>query len=604
MTAYLAPQFDTQFFDGQTVAAGYKLYTYDTGTTTPKAVYTDQAGTVPHTNPIILDAAGRVSGQLWLGSGEYTFVLKTAADATVKTWNDVGVGDVQALRADLASTSEASQNAGLIALNLTLNYAAGTIGARLAEKIKINDFPFLAPKDGISDATAAVAAAFNLANSKGLYIDADPGTYKITSTLPTLTSSPGIKIESGDEGHVIFHHYATTDCIVSKGSYKTFKGFTLINKSAAGAGTAGHALLHMLNSAYSKVKDVYTAHDLDNYSGVFLEQVYDGSAADGAFLQHLGCWYNTFDNVAALYATFGGTRGYGVRAGVNANAIGITNPAGADPGTYTGSIVGNEFNNLDIEARVEGLKLHKAAANRISGGQFLGGTNQITFADSQQNLCIGVKHNQWTGSPTVSTGTSGQNVHLYPVLFNVTPQPWNMGTLGAGDVVIHSGGGMNQAIRLPGPLDLPLGQIAFPAPQNASADPNTLDDYEESQWVPDLKFGGAAVGLTYASRGGNYTKVGNLVTATFQIRLSAKGSSTGQATVENLPFVSKGSGGDGYAVAVIHYYSGFTGVGKCGTGYSSGAAVINELADNSGPLDASRFTNSSILFGSITYMTP
>ena len=112
MTAYLSPVFDTQFFDGSTVAAGYKLYTYDSGTTTPKAVYSDQAGATPHTNPITLDANGRVTGQMWLGSGEYTFVLNTAGGATVKTWNDVG-----AVSSNLAGISDAADGAALVGFN-------------------------------------------------------------------------------------------------------------------------------------------------------------------------------------------------------------------------------------------------------------------------------------------------------------------------------------------------------------------------------------------------------------------------------------------------------------------------------------------------------
>ena len=54
------------------------------------------------------------------------------------------------------------------------------------------------------------------------------------------------------------------------------------------------------------------------------------------------------------------------------------------------------------------------------------------------------------------------------------------------------------------------GQIAFPATQNASSDPNTLDDYEEGSWTPGITFGGAAVGVTYASQTGQYTKVGRV----------------------------------------------------------------------------------------------
>lgn len=87
--ALLPPLFNAQFFtDDGLPAAGYKLHTYDSGTTTPKTTYTDQAGLSANANPIVLDAAGRCA--LWLGSGEYTFVLKDAADAvTIWTRDDV-----------------------------------------------------------------------------------------------------------------------------------------------------------------------------------------------------------------------------------------------------------------------------------------------------------------------------------------------------------------------------------------------------------------------------------------------------------------------------------------------------------------------------------
>jgi microcystin-dependent protein len=87
--AQLAPFFNGQFLDNLgAVAAGHLLHTYDSGTTTPKITYTDQAGAVPNTNPIALDSAGRCS--LWLGTGEYSFELRTAGGALVKRWDDVG----------------------------------------------------------------------------------------------------------------------------------------------------------------------------------------------------------------------------------------------------------------------------------------------------------------------------------------------------------------------------------------------------------------------------------------------------------------------------------------------------------------------------------
>jgi hypothetical protein len=86
--ALLSPFFATQFFDNAGLpAAGYLLHTYDSGTTNDKTTYQDQAGTVANTNPIVLDSAGRCL--LWLGTGEYTFVLSDPNDVVIETWDDV-----------------------------------------------------------------------------------------------------------------------------------------------------------------------------------------------------------------------------------------------------------------------------------------------------------------------------------------------------------------------------------------------------------------------------------------------------------------------------------------------------------------------------------
>lgn len=86
------------------------------------------------------------------------------------------------------------------------------------------------------------------------------------------------------------------------------------------------------------------------------------------------------------------------------------------------------------------------------------------------------------------------------------------------------------------------GQVAFPATQNPSADANTLDDYEEGTFTPALSFGGGSTGLTYGSRAGQYTKIGNMVWFDIQITLTARGSSTGDAEISGLPFTSAATG--------------------------------------------------------------
>ena len=66
---------------------------------------------------------------------------------------------------------------------------------------------------------------------------------------------------------------------------------------------------------------------------------------------------------------------------------------------------------------------------------------------------------------------------------------------------------------------------------------NTLDDYEEGTWTPVLRIGGATTGISYGAAVGSYTKIGNLVNASFYVLLSSKGSATGTVSI-SVPFAS------------------------------------------------------------------
>ena len=82
-----------QFFDNNgNPLSGGKIYTYEAGTTTPLATYTSSTGNTAHTNPIVLDSAGRVpGGEIWNDYSKlYKFVLKTSADVTLATYDNVG----------------------------------------------------------------------------------------------------------------------------------------------------------------------------------------------------------------------------------------------------------------------------------------------------------------------------------------------------------------------------------------------------------------------------------------------------------------------------------------------------------------------------------
>ena len=93
-------------------------------------------------------------------------------------------------------------------------------------------------------------------------------------------------------------------------------------------------------------------------------------------------------------------------------------------------------------------------------------------------------------------------------------------------------------IKADGVLELTNGQIKFPATQVASADVNTLDDYEEGTFDPTFTCETTApTGVTYVSRIGKYTKIGRVVYIQLAIALSNKGTGgSGNVLIGNLPF--------------------------------------------------------------------
>ncbi len=78
-----------QFFDenGDPLAGG-KLEFFESGTSTPQDTFSDDALTVPNTNPKELDGAGR-AGDIFFTSADYKVVLKKADDTVVWTADPV-----------------------------------------------------------------------------------------------------------------------------------------------------------------------------------------------------------------------------------------------------------------------------------------------------------------------------------------------------------------------------------------------------------------------------------------------------------------------------------------------------------------------------------
>jgi hypothetical protein len=152
-----------------------------------------------------------------------------------------------------------------------------------------------------------------------------------------------------------------------------------------------------------------------------------------------------------------------------------------------------------------------------------------------------------------------------------------------------------------GLITLPIGQLKFPAVQNPSSDANTLDDYEEGTWTPALKFGGGNTGMTASLAAGKYTKIGNRVFGSAYIVLTAKGSSTGAATITGLPFTNDALQAGAFLVTSYGNMSGMSTL----IGYISGGATEITLGNTSATgflaISETNFTDTTILFFTFNY---
>lgn len=92
-----------------------------------------------------------------------------------------------------------------------------------------------------------------------------------------------------------------------------------------------------------------------------------------------------------------------------------------------------------------------------------------------------------------------------------------------------------------GLADLRSGQIKFPATDVPSADPNTLDDYEEGTWTPTFDFvTNGNLTRVYSLQNGIYTKIGGMITiqATLTISTFTFTTASGNALLGGLPFAN------------------------------------------------------------------
>ncbi len=191
---------------------------------------------------------------------------------------------------------------------------------------------------------------------------------------------------------------------------------------------------------------------------------------------------------------------------------------------------------LKTNNTVEGLRVTSGGEIGINGttpsnGQMLAITGRSGYDDIVQVTAVGTDMGPRINLTPTNSGVSRINAT-------------------ANNLALQTGGTSRLSIGTTGDVTIEDGNLVvangkgimfYPHDETTTtngSDSNLLDDYEEGTFEPGITFGGGNTDLVLGTALGSYTKIGRRVFIDFTINFSAKGTSTGNARITNLPFTS------------------------------------------------------------------
>ena len=193
--------------------SGGKIYTYQAGSSTPLATYTDVNGTIANSNPITLGTDGRTPSEIWLTYGyNYKFILQDSVGSTIATYDNLyGIlGTIPAASSTLPT--------GMILL------WSGSIGS-IPTGYLLCDGTNSTPD--LRDRFIIGAGNTYSVNQTGGTADAIVVSHSHTATSTSTVTDPG---------HFHTVPYANADAIGGSGAQPAYRGSATTNVSTATTG--------------------------------------------------------------------------------------------------------------------------------------------------------------------------------------------------------------------------------------------------------------------------------------------------------------------------------------------------------------------------------
>ena len=618
MSYSLSPWLKPRFFITGTnrPLAGGLLYTYKAGTTTNATTYSDDSGT-PNTNPIVLNSDGECN--LYLDDDViYRIILKDAAgvtqfdkdnissngakDAAVLSFENVAnlrlaIGNDREPVAQTSGyyvagdgggnsfywdgTSSATDNGGTIIKPTLVSGAGRWLAVDTSSYINVKQFG--AVGDGVADDTTAISSAIDEFNT--VYFP--NGTYLFSGI--TINKHNVTLYGAGESRSVLLMTNAAA-AAVTIGSTAFTSGINIRNLKIEGndSNLGGISLgTTTFAAARIRIQDVFITgfQNATNGYGIRLNSN-QNTDIENLWIQEcrLGIYranggYSTSTRFSGKGSYFGRNCLHGIyvdgqcddlyiQDGLVEGCLGVGVSVTANAASTAGAGRGTRL-ILDSVYFEENNKDGLSSYNAV---QVIGTTgyaqhtltmNECQFA-ANPSAPVGTKDvgidkayayfNGCRLMPSNVVPTANCNVRFvsckYPnaenYLTTLKAMPGNVSAFEFADAVTSSN---------PNQMNF-VNALTFPATARPVSDPNTLDDYEEGTWTPELSSDGTPPTIAYTEQLGTYTKIGNLVFLKAKIRGVLSVAGTGTPRITGLPAFTLVDGLDPVAVSYKQLLTG------------------------------------------------